>query len=932
MLLPKLGATAMTLPANPEARLPNHLRGALTRLVVAMLAATALATLPPAAPPATADPAPTTPQGSYPDAAEQQRIRDFWTPEKMKEADANPLSLDKVPGVPGDALPPAPAQTPEPPDVGTHQRWFPDPPSEAELRGQIPAINGKLRFRYDRVDGPGTGVGSCSGNVVQSLNRSVVATAAHCLQNFGGTLHWDFQFVPAHDNRSVIDVFGSFIGGPVYVPGPWQDGTDISAIRQLDYGALVVSRNEGGTTLVDAVGILNAVVPMGIDPATGEVAIDEDSRALILGYPSGDENALNYCRSRPKKSAAEGFRVVYAACTMGQGSSGGGWYQFQETEDHCFVFPRLIAVTSYGPTPALTAASIWDARAAVLYLEAQSFRPTNEDFDPGDPPDPQAVPKPAPPSESAKPQQAVCPVPAPSEVYVPTVRSSDSPLGGSMRTGLQIFNPAGSQAEADLLYVRENGDKLPVQKIRVPANGSLTITEFLDPATGLKIPDNFAGSAYIAVTNNVKGLSAAVNHIVNGTTLSSSNAGVLINGAPKPAAEPSYEVRMPLLMRGQGSFTTWYTVQNTTPRPASVTAIYSFNVVREGRTVPFTETREIPPYASAAFRQADATGSPSVFSGTIQSTEPVIANVFQQGDQLMEYAAFGINAGSPSSAAPLVMANNFGSFTGVQVQNAGTQATQITLTYGRDTSGDKADDGTPARYGGDAPKGSCGTPSPASTDPDPTKYVQPGDSVTFLQTAPIKGPDGTVIGGYPFFERCAYIGSATITSNNGQPLVTVVNQLNSGAGFGSTYEAKWDLKPTAEMPLVQSRNFGTNGGVQIQNAGPATKVKVTFNRNTAPPRDDAKGQLPPCPGFPSSRTIDMGASTSKTYVLPDQWPELKFDPGEDPGVGCTYIGSVTATAVMADGNTVNPNGRLSGILNQTSPYFKRDLLSTYTAG
>jgi hypothetical protein len=754
-----------------------------------------------------------------------------------------------------------------------------------------------------------------------------VWTAAHCLQEFGGDLFFDIMFVPAHDNRYPgPPVFGTFVGGPIYTTLGWQLGAQIQALRGEDYGGLIVSRNESGQTLSEAIGVQNAATLMGPDPAKGIAPVNEDARAYIYGYPGTDPNALNYCASRPIVSGDQIVPVNYARCRMREGASGGGWFQYEFDEDTCLVWGRLVGVTSYDVNATLMGSSWITPVAVALYLIAETYLPDEDDF-PDPPQDPVSAPSSSPEQPAVEPSQ-VCPVPAPSEVYVPSVRTGSNPFGSSMDTGLQIFNSSGSATSAELRYVREDGSTLPTENITVPANGSITITKYRDQATGLRLPENFTGSAYIASTGAGKGLSAAVNHIVNNRALASSSAATLENGRSRPATEPSKEVRLPLLMNDNYGTSTWYTVQNTTASEITVTALYSYT---KSDGTPGFETAVLEPYASVTFDQRTLAGAPKVLSGVIQASGPVAAVVFQQtgGEQLTSYSGFGEAAAGPAPSAPLIMANNWGSFTGVQVQNAGSEPTQITLTYGRDTSGDKTADGKDPVYGPQAPKKSCGTPGPTSTDPDPAKYIKPGESVTFLQRVPIPARDGNPpIPGNPFFDGCAYIGSAVASSSNGQPLVLVVNQVWPD-WFASTYEGRAHLGPVAELPLVQSGNFGTNGGVQIQNAGSATKVRITFNANTAK-RNDPPGSLPPCPDFPSSRTIDMGPQSSQTYVLPDHWSELKYDPGDDPGVGCRYIGSVTATAINADGS-VNQNGKVSGIVNQTSGNLK-DLMGTYSAG
>jgi hypothetical protein len=583
-----------------------------TQFLLVALVATGLAAVPLKSPPArAADPA-VKPQGSMPSAAEQKRIREFWTPERMAEAARNPIKPKKLDlderQLPAAKSAPAAEPAQEGPEVVDPQRQFANPPTEAQLRSTVAAQSGKLKVRF-KVDG-----------------RSLVWTAAHCLQEFGGDLFFDVMFVPAHDNRYPgPPVFGTFVGGPIYTTLGWQLGAQIQALRGEDYGGLIVSRNESGQTLSEAIGVQNAATLMGPDPAKGIAPVNEDARAYIYGYPGTDPNALNYCASRPIVSGDQIVPVNYARCRMREGASGGGWFQYEFDEDTCLVWGRLVGVTSYDVNATLMGSSWITPVAVALYLIAETYLPDEDDF-PDPPQDPVSAPSSSPEQPAVEPSQ-VCPVPAPSEVYVPSVRTGSNPFGSSMDTGLQIFNSSGSATSAELRYVREDGSTLPTENITVPANGSITITKYRDQATGLRLPENFTGSAYIASTGAGKGLSAAVNHIVNNRALASSSAATLENGRSRPATEPSKEVRLPLLMNDNYGTSTWYTVQNTTASEITVTALYSYT---KSDGTPGFETAVLEPYASVTFDQRTLAGAPKVLSGVIQASGPVAAVVFQQ--------------------------------------------------------------------------------------------------------------------------------------------------------------------------------------------------------------------------------------------------------------------------------------------------------------
>jgi hypothetical protein len=413
----------------------------------------------------------------------------------------------------------------------------------------------------------------------------------------------------------------------------------------------------------------------------------------------------------------------------------------------------------------------------------------------------------------------------------------------------------------------------------------------------------WSGAVHVVGLEGADKLSVAANHIHDGKLSSAT------------VAEPSDRVLLPLLAKDNFGVTSSFAVQNTSPDEIGIEVTYSYPAAETapgGEAVPASERIRLKPYAAHVFGQAQAPGAaPKVFSAKLLASRPVVATVFQESaGQLLEYAAFPEAAAGRELAAPLVMANNFGTYTGVQVQNAGTEPTEITVTYGPDT--------WTSHYGSDAPDGSCGTPRPGSSGSAPDQLVQPGASVTFVQAAGEAAP-----GFDQQFGGCGYVGSARITSSNDQPLVAVVNQVNPGGvdgqvPFGSSYETKRvdALDGSVDLPLVQSNNFGTTGGVQVQNAGGSdAKVSVLFNANTVtttPP-----GASAPCTGLPWSKSFTLSRQTSETFLLPSGVPALRVG-------GCRYVGSVTITSTTA-------GAQLAAMANQVIPGM-RDGLGTYSSG
>jgi hypothetical protein len=174
----------------------------------------------------------------------------------------------------------------------------------------------------------------------------------------------------------------------------------------------------------------------------------------------------------------------------------------------------------------------------------------------------------------------------------------------------------------------------------------------------------------------------------------------------------------------------------------------------------------------------------------------------------------GLNSGSPTVSAPLIMANNSGYFSSINMQNVGATATTATITYSPNKGG---------------------TFQPANE----TVTLQPGEGAARLQA-----------GGQ--FGANKYIGSATITAS--QPLVVVVNQLKIGTATtsqGTAYEGfnPATLTTKVSAPLLMSNNGGYFTSLQCQNAGGSTTtVTITYSPNTVGAGTPAPDTMTLAPG------------------------------------------------------------------------------------
>ncbi len=221
-------------------------------------------------------------------------------------------------------------------------------------------------------------------------------------------------------------------------------------------------------------------------------------------------------------------------------------------------------------------------------------------------------------------------------------------------------------------------------------------------------------------------------------------------------------------------------VQNATASPVNITV----DIYAPGNPVPVkTQTANaVPAYASAPFEQIGLIelSDNVAYSAKITGTGNVapIVNIYGLGsvnNQLYSYNPF--SAGATTFYAPVIMSNYYGNNTAIAVQNVGSAAADVTITYatGQVWSGSIAVNSSESRY-------------------------TPGDGV----------PSGDLTG----------LTGATIASTNGQPIVVIVNESNS-YNRAASYSGFSSGSTTARAPIVMKRYFTYNTSIVCQNVGSA---------------------------------------------------------------------------------------------------------------
>lgn len=471
------------------------------------------------------------------------------------------------------------------------------------------------------------------------------------------------------------------------------------------------------------------------------------------------------------------------------------------------------------------------------------------------------------------------------------------PIGAFAQTAVngssfQVQNLSETQvANIVITYYNPDGTVATTQNDQVPAGGSATYFNGQGGTKAMAAPAGFRGSVVISSDQPI---AAIVNLLAAGSS-GESYSGFASGGGT---------AQLPLIMRNNTnafneSVSTTFSVQNTGSTSTDVTVAYTPGEAGTAATEgPFT----IAPGAARIFSQAGNTSLGSRFVGSAKvtaSNSGSIAVTVQQesATQLLSYSGFA--AGGATIAAPLVMANNFGNFTSLNIQNSGATDASVTVTY------------TPngVTTGETASQAVCATP-PAATFP-----LAAGASKVLIQAG--FGPASA--GFDPFFASCRYVGGATITATGGT-VVAVVNQVSQRNKNASSYEGfnVASATNTSKAPLVFANNYGLISSVQVQNVGSSsTTITLTYAPNTV---GQDPGAAAPC-GTPTAKTnITLAAGASVTFLQSGAGPAS--DGFDSQFATCRYVGSATVTAA-------SPSDKIVAIVNQVNLSAGNDTLFTY---
>jgi len=392
-----------------------------------------------------------------------------------------------------------------------------------------------------------------------------------------------------------------------------------------------------------------------------------------------------------------------------------------------------------------------------------------------------------------------------------------------------------------------------------------------DGSVAASVSDSFAGNeqkTYCPLSAVSDGFNGSV--VVSSSQPLASISNVVGDGWTNGAsftgqASGSTSVSLPLLMKGNYGYNTWFNVQNTGSGPTDVTVNFS-----NGSSQSCTS---LQPGAACTFDQSTNGGLPSTWVGsaTVSSNpEPVVATVAEVASVVMfAYNGF-TSTGDPFPVMPLVNANNYGYFTGIAIMNNGGTATDVTVSY------------TPA----------SGSPGTACTE---TRSIPAGQSKTFAQNVfTYSDSDPSLV------TTCArgptFVGSGKVTANStNEPLTVIVNQLNLAANKGAAYAgfAPGDGTDSVIFPLVMDRNYDYWTAAHVVNVGAQpVDIECTFT------------------------------GTSHVASYSSLQPGQMFIDQQLNQIASGYVGGATCTATGGDNQIV-------GIVNQLNTVASGDAFLVY---
>jgi hypothetical protein len=441
-------------------------------------------------------------------------------------------------------------------------------------------------------------------------------------------------------------------------------------------------------------------------------------------------------------------------------------------------------------------------------------------------------------------------------------------FGVSWESSFQVLS-LGEQASISISFYNADGTMATMAPGYSNPQDDTVLAGLSNTYYPLNVASGFSGSVVIASSAPV----AVVSNLVVKTTAQGLGSYVAFNaGAPK--------IYFPLLMKGNSSQTTFFSVQNAGLSDAEITIKFTptagggyatisdiVKVIQPGAAQTF-DLSTLSQFSSAAKWVGSATVSVTdTANDVIVGVATTVNQKYSTAYQLSTYNAF--TKGSPTVVLPLIQENNSGNRTSINCQNVSNPAVTATINV---------------EYTG------SGTMTKASESrPD---IVSNGLAV-FLQD---------------YAGTTKFVGAAKVTSTPQVDLVCVVQQQKPSRGYYSAYEGFDPTTATNKvvLPEIQSRNGSAAKGYVYTSINLATADGLAHN---------IKCVYNPAPGISTPPDSTATGVAAVNFVQKDVF-----------GTGAKYIGGATCT--VTDDTSVG----LFAIVNKTrdaAPEVIRDVLSSY---
>jgi len=257
------------------------------------------------------------PLDQYTERELDQMVREFWTPERMKNA--IPMERGMKENFTQDQYLNnlfTIQETPEtilslPAAIDYKNNYQPKNNEQTDPKNP----NGKI-FAYDPESG---GLFFCSGSAINSESKRIVATAAHCVHEGENNIwHSNWYFFPDYHEGYVP--YGGFTPFIFWVLPAWVNQTSFYQGNNSDVAFVTTNTNHQNLRVVEAVGGHGIVANGG----------GYNFNTKIFGYPGNlqaGQVMYSYAGNTYQRLASGYYFVSINGCNFGQGASGGPWLE-----------------------------------------------------------------------------------------------------------------------------------------------------------------------------------------------------------------------------------------------------------------------------------------------------------------------------------------------------------------------------------------------------------------------------------------------------------------------------------------------------------------------------------------------------------------------------------------------------------------------------